>query len=371
MPEPLGVLHLIKGLGPGGAEQLLVQQARCRDQTRFDYQVAYLVPEKDHLVAALEAADVAVQCLDGPDWPIALRNLAGLPSIDVVHAHSPVMASAVRVAARTLPAARRPRLVTTEHNRWPRHHRLTRAANRLTLRWDDATLAVSDDVAATMPGRATVESLVHGIDVAAVRSQLDHRSPMRRELGFAEHEIVVANVANLRREKAHDVLLRAAASAIAVDERLRFVIVGQGPLAAEIHRLHHELGLGDRVRLLGYRADATRVVAASDVFTLSSRHEGLPVALMEALALARPVVATTAGGIPQAVTHDREALLVDVDDHRSLAEAYLALAGDAPRRARLGAAADRRAEAFDVRRTIGRLESVYAAVVNGEPTSSR
>src|SRR5690606_27997930 len=122
-----------------------------------------------------------------------------------------------------------------------------------------------------------------------------------------------------------DVLLEAAAR-VDADPRgrpVRFVVVGQGPLADELAAHHERLGLGRRLVLAGYRPDAVDVVAAGDVFCLASRHEGLPVALMEALALGRPVVATRVGGIPELVTDDVEGVLVPPDDADALAEAVL------------------------------------------------
>lgn len=377
MVDSLRVLHLIKGLGPGGAEQLLLQQARARDRARFDYHIAYLVAEKDQLVPDLSRTGATIHRLDGRAWARRLRHLLEDLDIDVVHVHSPLPAAALRLATLTLD--RRPALVTTEHNRWPRHHRLTRMANRITLPLDDHTLAVSADVRATMPGRAAVEVLLHGIDTAAVAAQRAHRATMREKLALTADTLAIGHVANFRPEKAHDVALDAAAIACAADDRLRVLLVGQGPLAADVAARRDRLGLQGRVELLGYRADATRVLAACDVFTLSSRHEGLPVALMEAMALRLPIAATRAGGVPQAVAHEREALLVPIDDPDALAAAWLRLAADDDLRRQLGEAAGERAPSFDVTRSVQRLETIYddlhrtrsgAAGYRGERASS-
>ncbi len=371
MTERVRVLQLIKGLGPGGAEQLVLQQARKRDRARFDYRAAYVVPGKSHLVEQLEREDVDVTCLGrggrlgAATWPWRLRQLLSAGRFDVVHVHSPLLAAGCRVLARTV--RHRPRVITTEHNRWPRHKRPTRWANRATLALDDATVAVSTDVARSMPQRhrSTIDVLVHGIDLDAVHAVSDERAAVRAELGIDDEQLVVGIVANLRPEKGYDVLLRAAALVIAERPDVVFVSVGQGPLADEIAEQHDHLALGDGFRLLGYRADATRVMAGFDVFTMASRHEGLPVALMDALALGLPVVATTAGGIPQAVRNETQAVLVPPDDERALAEAIIRVARDDSLRARLGAAAAERADAFDVDRTTDWLESRYVDVLAG------
>ena len=367
--RPVRVLWLIKGLGPGGAERLLVAQAAARDRHRIQVAAAHLLPWKDHLVPELEALGVPVVCLGGGRevdlrWAWRLRRLLRDHPADVVHVHSPYVAAVTRLVVRTLPAGCRPAVLTTEHNRWPRHDRVTRAANRATLGLDDATVAVSEDVRATMPAarRDAIEVLAHGVDLAGVRAAAGDRAAARAALGLDDDQVAVVTVANLRREKALEVLLAAAARVAERDPagRIRFLVVGQGPLADELDARHDELGLGDRLRLLGYRTDAPAVVGAADLFCLSSRHEGLPVALMEALALGVPVVATSVGGVPEAVRPDVEGLLVPPDDPEALAGAVLALAGDPRRRGRLASAALERSTEFDIARAERRLEELYA-----------
>ena len=326
--RPLRVLWLIKGLGPGGAERLLVSQAGATDHDAFTTTAAHLVPWKDHLVGELREQGVDVVCLDGereldPRWAWRLRALVRERRIDVVHVHSPYVAAVARLSLRTLPSGTRPAVVATEHNRWPRHAAATRLANRLTIGLDDADLAVSADVRDTMGPhvRDRVEVLVHGVDLAAVRAAASEREAVRAELGIGPDEVVVGTVANFRAEKGYDVLMDAAAKAVERDARLRVVAVGQGPLEDEMRERHRELGLGDRVLLTGYRDDAVRVMAGFDLFTLASRHEGLPVSLMDALVLGLPVVATRVGGIPEAVDDGVEGLLVAPDDPDALAAA--------------------------------------------------
>jgi glycosyltransferase involved in cell wall biosynthesis len=144
---------------------------------------------------------------------------------------------------------------------------------------------------------------------------------------------------------------------------VRIVAVGQGQLEAESRALHAQLGLGDRVLLLGRRDDAVRVLAACDLFTLASDNEGLPVAVMEALALGLPVVATAVGGVPEAVTDGVEGVLVPPKQPEALADALAALAADPERRAAMGLAASARSETFDIRVAARRLEDIYRQVL--------
>ncbi len=315
------VLWLIKGLGPGGAENLLVTHARFGDHEAFDYSVAYFVPQKDHLVPALVAHGVEATCLGSgqdtdPRWVVRLWWHVWRGRFDVVHAHSPLSGAAVRVLARLMPRKRRPQLAYTEHNEWGKHRRPTRWLNRLTMPLAGTVIAVSKGVAASISGSDEVEVVYHGIDIEAVRATAD-RSGVRDELGLPDDAHVVGTVANLRPEKGYDVLLRAARRLLLEHPSARdmwFVAVGQGPLADELNALHAELGLGERFRFLGYRQDATRVMSSFDVFCLASRHEGLPVALLEAAALGIPVVVSDVGGVGELVEAASLVVPGDVDE---------------------------------------------------------
>ena len=357
------VLWLVKGLGPGGAERLLVEHARAGDRARFDYQLAYLLPWKQHLVGELEALGVTTHCLDvrsvaDPRWIGRLRRLVRAGRFDVVHVHSPALAAAARPALRLAHA--RPALVYTEHNRWPSHHPLTRLANRVTLRLADATVAVSDDVRRSM-GRqgAGVEVVRHGVDTAALRQKAAERAAVRAELGIGDDDLLAVTVANLRTSKGYPTLLAAARLVFDADAQVRFVAAGQGPQEAELRALVAELELGDRFRLLGYVPDAARVVAGADLFVLASEHEGLPLAVMEALALGVPVVATNVGGVPELVEDGTNGLLVPPRDPAALAAAVLALTDDGAR-ARLAAGAAARGDSLDGRPAVERLDELYA-----------
>jgi glycosyltransferase involved in cell wall biosynthesis len=281
----------------------------------------------------------------------------------VVHVHSPAVAVVARVLARAVRASRRPAVVTTEHNRWPSYHPFTRIADAITLPLDAATLAVSEDVRSSVwPGlRARVEVVVHGLDVERVREQLSRRDSTRAELGVDAGTTLVVTVANLRATKNHPGLLAAAKRVLDTGAEVRFVVAGQGPLESEIREQLRVLALGDRYRLLGYRDDATRLIAAADLFVLASHHEGLPVSVMEALALGVPVVAPAVGGIPEMVTDGHDGLLTPAGDDRALAAAILR-ASEPVEHARLAAGARRTGERFSSAAAVSRIEAVYGRV---------
>jgi glycosyltransferase involved in cell wall biosynthesis len=363
-----GVLILIKGLGRGGAEQLLASGAPYLDTEQFRYRFAYLLPWKDSLVAELEAGGLPVDCLDGAKglgWVGRLRGLVRREGIDLVHAHFLLAVSAPRAAL-----GRRPRIVYTEHNVWSRYHPATYAANLATFPRNDHVFAVSDEVRASVryPGplrslpMPPVETLHHGLDQAAVAGW-GGPDGVRAELGIPEDAPVVGNVANFKAAKDHPTLLAAAARVRERVPEVRFVLIGQGPLEPETRRLAAELGLEGTVVFTGFRTDAHRLLAALDVFTLSSTYEGLPIALIEAMALGRPAVVTRVGGVPEVLGDGAQGLLVPPRDPAALADGLLRLLGDPGLRDRMGAPARARAADFDIRKAVRRMEQVYAGLL--------
>ena len=358
-----GVLILIKGLGRGGAEQLLVSGAPYLDRERFRYQFAYLLPWKDGLVGELVGAGFPVHCLDGArggGWLGRLRALIRREGVELVHAHSPVAAAGARTAA-----GRGTRQVYTEHNLWSRYHPATFAANLATFPRNHHVFAVSDMVRASIryPGplrllpMPPVETLHHGLDPAALSTE--ERDGARDELAIPHEAPVVATVANFKAAKDHATLLRAAVRVVEAVPAAHFLLVGQGPLEADTRRLAGDLGLDGSVTFAGFRTDARRLIAASDLFVLSSAYEGLPIALIEAMALARPAVVTRVGGTPEVVTDGVQGLLVPPRDPAALARGVLRLLADPGLRARMGAAAAVRARDFDILKAVHRMEQVY------------
>jgi glycosyltransferase involved in cell wall biosynthesis len=367
----LRVLWLIKGLGPGGAERLLTSAAAVRDREAFAYEAVYLLPWKDALAPELEALGVPVRCLDVRDerdlrWSRRLRRMLVEHPVDIVHVHSPYAAGVARLVIRTLPRESRPRLVSTEHNEWSRFALGSRVLNGLTVPLSDSVIAVSEKVRQSIwrPLRPRVETVIHGVPIDQVRARRNERAVVRRELEAQPGELLVGTIANYSPKKDYPNLLHAARRLADGEIPVRFIVVGQGPLEREVRELRDQLGLRAQVELLGYRDDAVRMMAGCDLFVLASRFEGLPVAIMEALVLGLPVVATTVGGIPEAVRHGVEGMLVPARRPDLLADAIEQLVLDADRRETMATAAAARGEHFDISRAVRRCEAIYRAIVS-------
>jgi glycosyltransferase involved in cell wall biosynthesis len=371
--RPIRVLWLIKGFGAGGAERLLAMAAEVRDRETFDYRAAYLLPWKDALVPDLQRNQVPVRCLEGGKewdlrWAARLRRLLRTHPVDIVHVHSPYVASIARLVVRTIPRSFRPKLITTEHLPWGGYSTPTRLLNMATFLLNDASIAVSSSVRESMPARFRRDVMVipNGIDLEHMRSRMGGRDLERVALGVAPDEVLVGTVANFRHQKDYPTLLRAAQRVVQSGEAIRFIAIGDGPLERELFRLHRQLGLGDRFLFLGRSEDPARVLAACDLFVLSSQFEGLPLSVIEALAMGLPVVATSVGGVQDVVTNGREAELVPVGNPGRLADTLLALARDGERRREMRAAALSRAERFDIGQRTATLEAIYREIVRSD-----
>jgi glycosyltransferase involved in cell wall biosynthesis len=375
------VLVLIKCMGHGGAERLVVSMMRHRDRDRFDYEVAYVLKDRDTLVPQLRQSGVTVHSLGAVGnqdlrWTLRLRALLAEGDFDVMHSHLPYAATLGRLVASTLPS-RRPVLVYTEHSMWNKMALAIKALNRVSIGLDSRLIVVSEACRQSLPrrlrGRAKV--VEHGIELepfrqaGLLRSEL--RQAVRAELGLGEDDLLVTTVAGLRWPKGYDILLPAARAVLDSGAAVRFVAVGDGPLRADLERQHAALALDDRFAFLGEREDVPRLLAGSDVFVLPSRQEGLPLALMEAVSSGLPIVATDVGGLPNLLTDRVDALLVQAERPEAIAQALLDLVDDPELRLRLSAAALGLAERFDVRRCVGEVESVYDEVVPQSTAQAR
>jgi len=178
--------------------------------------------------------------------------------------------------------------------------------------------------------------------------------------------VVVGSITNFKPQKAPLHLVEAARLARLRDRRLLFVIAGDGALRSEVERAIAQADLRGAVHLLGWRDDVPELLAAMDIFLLTSLFEGLPRVVLQAIAASVPVVATDTGGVAEVVAHGETGLLVPPGQPAAAAAAILALSGDARMRARFAEGARvRLGEEFDIRRMVPDLEALYEDVLAG------
>jgi glycosyltransferase involved in cell wall biosynthesis len=213
-------------------------------------------------------------------------------------------------------------------------------------------------VADGVPEDRTV-TVHEGIDLERVEAA--PAAKLHEELWLPHHAPLVGNVAALVPHKGQRHLVEAAALVVRQVPDARFVIAGEGELRQALERQIREHHLEKHVLLAGFRPDVLSVHKAFDLFVMSSVTEGLGTSLLDAMACAKPVVATTAGGIPEVVADGETGLLVPPRDQHALAEAIVRLLNDAALRQRLGGAGLARVrERFSAERMVRETLGVYA-----------
>jgi glycosyltransferase involved in cell wall biosynthesis len=264
---------------------------------------------------------------------LALARILRRERPNVIHAHNPVC-GVVSASARLL--ARQPQIaiVTTYHGLLPCRHR--RAARVLAASSDVVVgvspAATSDLIAGGFPADR-VATVANGIDM----NQRVEPAAVRAEFDLEEAELLVS-VGRYVEEKDYPTLVDAVGLLISKHPRLRALIVGEGPLDRALQKKINDAGLEKFVKLTGLRKDAIDIASAADVFVLSSVSEGLPLALLEAMAHGRAVVVTRAGGTSDVIADGESGILVPTEDPGALAEAIGRVLDDPILRTRLGEA---------------------------------
>jgi L-malate glycosyltransferase len=286
---------------------------------------------------------------------------------DVIHAHDPhgVAMAALALSmgsgsSRTVPAA--PPLVAARRVDF---HMKGNALSRWKYRQVDCFICASEAIRRMIvtdgvPAARTV-TVHEGIDLGHV--QAAPAANLHAELWLPHHAPIVGNVAALVPHKGQRHLIEAAVLVLKKVPDARFVIAGEGELRESLERQIREHRLEKHVFLVGFRPDVLSVHKAFDLFVMSSVTEGLGTSLLDAMACGKPIVATTAGGMPEVVRNGETGLLVPPRDHEAMADAIVQLLTDEHARRRMGAAGDARVrEHFSAERMVQDTLAVYRRV---------
>ena len=364
------VFHLIKGLGRGGAEVLLAEGLKFADRTRFEFAYGFFVPWKDRVAKELTAAAAPVVCFRRSG---ALQVLSSVDRVarelkewraDLLHCHLPLSGVVGRLAGQR---ARIP-VVYTEHNTLERYHPATRWLNTSTYSLNAVTVAVSADVATSIRQRLGPETNVrvipNGIDVDRFDLVRFDPEAIRVRLGVPAQAPLIGTVAVLRPQKRLDCWIATAALLQQEFPNAHFLIVGDGPLRRTLEALVQAKGIRNFV-FAGLHDDVRPYLAAMDVFLMTSQFEGLPIALLEALAMRRPVVSTPVGGIVEVIRDKWNGVLVPSAQPADLFAAVRGVLVDPAKGSTLGLNGR---ELVEQRYSMGRmardLESLYEEVIS-------
>lgn len=363
---PWHVAHVIGALTTGGAERSVVNFLLNADRGDFRHTVVCL-GGRGELAAVVEAAGIPVQVLRlrRRHFPFSHLRLAAWlrrNQVDVVHAHMYEAALWGRLAGKL---AGVPVLIATEHGPelWKTRRHLV--MDRWLNRWTSRHIAVARQGMEIRIRRERVPAdrivlIPNGVTVPNVPRDPEQARLARTAFGLAADTPVIGSVGRLVVEKGYEHLLTALKLARDEVPDLRWLAIGTGPLESELAARARLLGLEDVVIWAGLRQDVDRILPTMDLWVMSSVEEGLPVALLEAMAAGCPIVSTSIGGIPDAVTDGQEALLVPVADPAAMAAAIVGLLADRRRACTLGDAARSRCLAeYSIQSVVRRIEAIY------------
>ena len=338
----MNILQLISSGGYYGIESMLInltvalEKLGCRCVIGLFHNIHRPNTELGDVARRHGIPVETITCRSQLDWGPArvIRACIEKYEVDVIHTHGYKADIYGYLSARRLGKP----IIATHHSSSARTIplRLYTLLDHILLRRFDAVVAISAERCRSLHDfgvpSSKIATIRNGIDTSAFRSA---KPALAGALGNGGRR-VVGVVARLVPEKGVQFLLRAAREVVAHYPDTLFLVVGSGPQRTELEELARDLGIAENVTFLGQQRDMPGIYAAMDIFVLPSLDEGLPMAVLEAQAAGKPVIATAVGGTPDVVRHNQNGLLVQPKEIPALRDAILRLMGDSDLRSQLG-----------------------------------
>lgn len=394
------LLHIITRFDKGGSAENTFLTARNLDKDRYDVMlVTGLSPlanspvhSRDPETAAIEA-NIAelhakgvrlIRLAELVRDPSPLSDLSAFLSLvriirrekpQIVHTHTSKAGFLGRWAAWL---CRIPIIVHTPHGHvfWgyfgPWQTRLFIALERWTARITTKLVTLTErEKADHLRFRIAPEekfAVIHsGVDLSRFRPEPARKAEIRSALQIPSEGIVIATVGRLAAVKGQDTLIRAIAECFRHGEKVFLLILGEGELRSDLETLSAELGIAESVRFLGWRSDVASVIDACDIFCLPSLNEGMGKAIVEAMAMGKPVIASDVGGIPDLVIPGENGILIPPGNSNALAKAILPLRDHPEMRVQMGEHGREVALGYGVESMIHKIDSLYAGLLEKYP----
>lgn len=323
--KKIRVLHIIKSLGRGGAETLLLETIKNHDKTKFKFYCIFFLPWKNELVKELEEQGaIVVNIAAKNNFQIVLSFLKinkfiNKNKIQLVHCHLPWAGLVGRIS---LLFNKKIKLLYTEHNIQERYHKITKILNKHTFKWQDIVIAVSksvqESICQNISNKINIQIILNGVDTNKFIRKFTDSVQLKNELNIPSDKIVIGNICVFRSQKRLKTWVDIFEEVNKKHPNTVGILVGAGILFEEIKQYVTEKKLTDKIIFTGLQTNAAKYFSIIDIFLLTSEFEGLPIALLEAMSMNCVPVTTNAGGVKEVIQHGINGLITDVSTPNNL-----------------------------------------------------
>lgn len=363
------ILHLNNTSSMGGAEQVILDLAALIDSEKFKSYVSAF--REGELVFEMRKRNIRFLWLKEStqvyDYKF-LKNITRLIKenrIDLIHSHTWGTDFYGYWASKILGVP----MLATVHNRYYIFEKWTRRLSyKVLINHIQKIVAVSKDIQnllkkdlKLLPQK--IKLIYNGIDTSRFEKKFDQEM-LRKELNLSKGDLILGNVGNLREVKDHHTLILSFSKVSPFFPQAKLLIIGEGELKSNLLKLRAELGLENKVLLLGHRDDIPSLLNLMDIFILSSRLEGCSISILEAMASGKPVIATSVGGNPELVQEGKTGFLVPSAEPEKLAKTTIQLLKDEKQRKKMGEEGKKRVkEKFSRETMVKNYEELYFQIL--------
>ncbi len=366
------VVHLLYSLEMGGAERLVLSIVKHLDRSKYDgiiYSFKGGSLERELIRSKINYHVVGKKSRFDAQFPLKLHEALTRERVQVLHCHlfSPNFWG--RIVGKVCGIKS---IITTEHSMAYRKSFSQKVTERMLCVLSSKIVAVSEAVRQSQidQGKIPPERIVtirNGLEVDAVTAAangIEGRKILRDQFGVKDDELLILSVGRLIVAKGYENLLLAMPRILESVKKAKLIITGEGPLDGELKKLTQDLRISDKVIFTGLRHDVYNIIAASDLCVMSSVREGLSIALLEYMALGKPVVATDVGANAEVIEQGKSGLIVPIKSSNAIADAVINLINDMNAARRMGDSARQRINNnFNIIETVRQLENLYTSLV--------
>lgn len=368
--KSIPILHIIKGLGQGGAERLLVSTIR-QHSPQYSFHIVYFLSFKNQLADELSNVGATVHLIKANHPLLMIFRIRKLVKIirkispKLIHAHLPVSGFIAAISSKLTGIP----LLYSEHNIPSRYQLITKLFHPFTLKISVKVICVSPMVQRELlriaVGNQKIIVIENGTDITLFAPNLYVKSEIRKQLNLPIQNLIIGTVAVFTDQKRLDRWLNICKRIHTRNPNICFVIAGHGPLEKALKDSAVELISKKALYFTGRTSVPERWMAAMDIYLMTSDFEGLPVAMLEAMSLELPVVASAVGGIPDAIQHNFSGFLYPANQPDRAVEYIEGLCADPSLRNYIGRNARSAViKRFNTAVMVKNLEVTYYEILN-------